>query len=313
MVLRMGKGEILVTLRDLDRKKASLRLVLSKAKAAYRNLEHTYPQLIQELQTNADDLARRFRECYEESRRAFADDDGALAKALSLEGRTLQHECEQLNARANTMRTELKDAFDHIQRTLSELKSVEITESAFRKKLEYTRKTRVLGFNGQGDLDSLAVERILDGFPQAVFAHVALVRYVPDLVQTTPRGLQIPARGKTAWDAADRAVVEIGNQRVRSLRDLVVNYSMAIAHELGHVVYENISSDHQKAEWFALCSTSKAPISLNAIDEIEEFAEAFVLLHLQPDALKKASGAKYAYMKVLSDQLTANHVPRHKN
>lgn len=77
-------------------------------KKRYELLVKALEPLIARNSAQADALAAEWGPLVQQSREAYANGDGALAKALSLEYRPLRAQCVELNEQANEWRQELK-------------------------------------------------------------------------------------------------------------------------------------------------------------------------------------------------------------
>jgi hypothetical protein len=298
-----GKGEILRRLPELIQAKEELEQKISEAEVRYRSLAARNQPHIDELQGRANNLAIEFKRLYREASDAYTESDGALAKQLSAEGHRVQLKCEGLNAQANTLRIELRTLRDLIYVSRQRSKEATLEIAASRTQLRNSRATAVRGFEASGLLGNLRIECILDSFPQPVFEHVVSIEYQREIFAITPSGMKIPALGETAWTAQDTAIIKIAHQTGTVPDEVSVPYSSAIAHEIGHVVYEKLISDHERAEWFVISEEAPSYLSTFGIeDEVEDFAEAFRLFILQPIVLEQKDQRKYRYIKAIDSR-----------
>jgi Domain of unknown function (DUF1771) len=295
------KGEILHKLRMLSATHADCVAQAKAMKSRHQQLSQEYLPRIRELQREADILAEQFKSLYREASTSFSEGDGALAKSLSTEGHAAQERCEALNAEANQLRHELGDTLNKHQVNTQRADTLQNEIARFRKELTTARRTRVLGFEHSDVLDNIVIERVLDSFPQRIFASIARVEHAPELyAQTLGRGIRVPARGETTWDENGIAVVRVAPQVGKSLEARITRYSRALGHELGHVVYENFLTDHQKAEWYATDYDSSNFFSAVSLQtEVEAFAEAFALITLEPRSVDVVGQMRHRFMKTV--------------
>lgn len=87
-------------------------------RAGFDELKLRYEPVIANLQEEANALADEFRQLYQAARDAYAAEDGAAAKSLSMEGRASQELCQELNTQRmelieqlSTQRAAINEAF----------------------------------------------------------------------------------------------------------------------------------------------------------------------------------------------------------
>lgn len=296
-----GRGALLKLISDLTAQKNILGSELKAKKSSYHSLRSLYQPEIDSLSREADILAKKFRELYCQAAEAYSDEDGALAKALSLEGKEVQLECEAINNKANALRTELKTLHDRIDFLYSEIKKLGEQIVQARESLKNSRKTAVIGFTGTKLTDDAEMEKVLDVFPQVIFTKIKSVGYSNDLFWESASGkFTVPSRGEASWDKSGKRIISIGagSGSKRKIAE-------TISHEIGHVVHENFLTDHQKAEWYSLYTEERWVISPEALmDEKEDFAESFRFFVLDEKRLAAKFPKKYTFIKSIYANLS---------
>lgn len=283
---RIGKGELLKKAQLLVAERQNLIARAKTLKEQYQNMQIEAQSQIAELRAGADGLAQEFRRLFRESQDAYSAGDGALAKELSLHGRTIQNQCETLNAQANDTRNRLKAVSDEVDSLYKQADYHK--EEAFRCKREAgeLRKTSVRNFETSKVIDNQFIEELLDGFPPKIFEYIKKVEYNEKIYWQDEAGkLKVPSRGETIWEKDNKAIIRIGMQP-RSETD---EFEHVLAHEIGHVIYKHFMSDHQKAEWFTChdAHLEKSFISPEAIEnEVEDFSECFAVFQTAPQELE---------------------------
>jgi chromosome segregation ATPase len=299
------KGDLLQTLRVVSSSRKDLLATADKLQARHRELFPKYQTRIEQLQQQADVLARRFRKLYREAAEAYSDADGVLAKQLSIDGRAAQQQCQTLNHEANRLRQELKNTLDEAERSRQKASGLQSEITTCRDRLRFARATLVQGFEDSEVLDNIVIEKLLDAFPQSILSKVARVEHAAEIFEeTASKGTRIPAIAETEWRNDGTAIIRIARVRGSSLERSIGKHSDVIAHELGHVVYEGFVDDHLKAEWYALRTHSLSFVSPRAVeDEIEDFAESFRLIMLDPEALAEKDEQRYRFMSDIVETL----------
>ncbi len=306
--MTVKKGKLLEEIRDLSSKRWKLISTADTLKTTYQNRIGEYQPKIDELKAAADNLAPKFRQLYQESQDAYAAEEKDLAKTFSLQGRSVQADCEALNEQANAMRRELKSLLDQINFYYDEAKDIQLKINEQRSLIQTLRPTRVSGFEQSGVMNNLEIEQLLDEFPQRIFPKIETMAYDENLFWESATGklkIRVPARGKTmAGKKGD--VILIGKQPGRTAERRLKNFKEALSHEIGHIVYEHFLIDEQKADWYAWHQETQLDrfISLEAIEnDAEEFAECFRFFKLEPAKLETNDAVKYNFVKGIYQSL----------
>lgn len=285
-----------IALKNARRKYAGEQEKMAKAlKAQHAALRTELQPQIAALRREADIAATEFKTIYEQASAAYAGEAKALAKSLSLDGKAAQARCEALNRQANELSGRVKAlqegyiaAFEASKRARQEAVDAGVKAE--------TARTTTVDVSKSGFLSNDAVETFLDRFPGAVTAQITAVQFDPRL--TGPFGT--PARGATYWDRRGHGTIIIGPQPQRPGRSSEYQARAAIAHEIGHVIYENFVSEDLKADWFVLhMDTNELQFARSHTvydDEVEDFAECLRLYMMEDEALREHDKRKYKFI-----------------
>jgi chromosome segregation ATPase len=172
----MLRGELLQALGDLKRYRDELRGEVKALEQRYNDLKDAYDPRILDLRHQADSLASSFRVKFAEARAAYDNDEKALAKALSLEGKELQAECERLNQEKDQLIAQLKSALADLKTLRATLVRNNQALEGVRERLRTARSTRVEGFEDGDVFDSLKIEQVMDKLPQIIDGDGTLLR-----------------------------------------------------------------------------------------------------------------------------------------
>jgi len=289
---RIGKATLIKTAREINSRKRELLKEAENLKKEYQRFRNQYQPQIDNLKFQADKLAEEFRRLYREASEAYASDQKALAKSLSVQGHVIQEQCEALNAQANALRTELKNLIDQINVLFQKAKESEKQAEDCRIKARELRQTSVYDFEKSRIINDEEIEEILDEFPRKVFKKIKLMKFSEKIFWTSKSGETIVlSMGMVNWDKDNKAIIEIGKQSSKE------RFKEVVAHEIGHVVYEELL-DEQKAEWYSWHEETNKFISPEAIEnEKEDFAECFRLFKLNPNELEKKDFSKSNFVR----------------
>jgi hypothetical protein len=291
-----GRGALLQLISDLSRERNILSGELKAKKSSYHSLRALYQPEIDSLSQEADVLAKKFRELYRQAAEAYSDEDGALAKVLSLEGKEVQRECEALNGKANVLRMELKTIHDRIDFLYLEIKKISERINEAREFLKNARKTIVGGFSMAGISDTEA-ENILDKVPQRVLSEVEEVKFRLDKLDNATK------LGDTRWHPmTNKAFVRVYKHEFRHAG----REGETIIHEVGHEIFLKFLSDKEKGDWEELYSGSGDWfISDYAMRSFEEdFCECFAAFFTEKVSLLARRGfEKYTFIEKIIRRL----------
>ena len=224
---------------------------------------------IDEKKKRADELALEFRRLYQESQEAYADGDGELAKELSEEGHEAQDECEALNEEVADLYRELRDL---------------------------KRQTARISVLPQTALQGMPVsfqKAVTDTLNTLPARHVSakLIERVSYSDRYIVGSSGNPIQANTNFNkVTGKATIVINRQTPTGFKSLG-NVEIATAHEVGHVVYREILTDRQKANWNSNFNHPKGPE--------ESFAESYRYYYLNREKLAK----DFPLAKIFFDQL----------
>jgi len=279
----------------LKREKRKIADEIRILKRRYSVLLEEYQPLIDDLQEQADQLASRFRTLYRESQEAYLSGDGALAKALSIEGHYLQNECEALNEQANAMRKELRAILDEIENKSQRLEEI-------RARIRGMPRPSIRGFEKSGIFDNQDVQRFLNNFPAKIFQVIDSVRYE----HVFYRDRNDARVGSLHWNfRTGKAVIDIywhPSEEI-SLEDDTKRGDLkrTIAHEIGHIVFEKFMADTERwqwGEWYMESRQKGAFISPEAEPgRGDDFSECFAVFMINPRKLEKFDLRRYNFIK----------------
>lgn len=290
-----GRGALLQSINDLTARKSILVDELKAKKLSYHSLRAQYQPEIDYLSQGADALAKKFKELYRQAAEAYSDEDGALAKALSLEGKEVQRECEALNNKANVLRMELKALHDGIDFLYLEIKKLSDKIVEARESLKNARRTVVGGFSGAGISDAEA-EKVLDKVPQRVLGEVEEIKFRLD----KPVGGE--RLGDTRWHPmTNKAFVRVYKHESNNAG----HEEETIIHEVGHEVFLKFLSNKEKKGWEELYSSSGDWfVSGRAMRSLEEdFCECFAAFFVSPSEFAKGDIQKYTFIEKIIKEL----------
>jgi len=111
-------------LRGLINHRKKLERKLSSLNWEYKNLVEECQPKINELSSQADALALKFKSLFQQSQDSFAIGDKSAANRFSAQGKESQKECESRNAAVNEMRFRLKNLFNQISISNKEIEGV---------------------------------------------------------------------------------------------------------------------------------------------------------------------------------------------
>jgi hypothetical protein len=222
----------------------------------------------------ANELALEFRRLYRESQKAWADEDKELAKQLSEEGHETQAKCEALNEEVKGLYRDLK---------------------------ELNAKRR--GLFSQDNLPSMALRGMPSTFQEAVIETLKLLpshhisakliervsysdRYVVNPQTKIPKQAEL-----VSWKIGGKPYIRINRQTREGFTE-IEDLKIAVAHEIGHVVYRKFLTDGQRAEWEASFKHKKG-------DSEDSFAQCYALYYLRKEWLAE----EHVMVKQFFDQL----------
>lgn len=225
---------------------------------------------IEEKKKKANELALEFRRLYRESQEAYADGDGELAKELSEEGHDIQDECEALNAEVADLYEELKD----LRRQAAEIGDLPQTvlqgmPVSFQKVVTDT-------------LNALPSRHVSDKLIERVSYSDRYIR--------GSSGNPIQANSHFS-QVGGKTVIVINRQTPQGFVSQD-DMRIAIAHEVGHVVYRNFLNDDKRADWASSFTHTDD-------DSEDSFAQSYALYYVTKNSL----AANYPQVKVFFDNL----------
>ena len=263
-----------------------------------RELERLSNQ-INELRQKADNLAIKFRGLYQESQDAYADEDGETAKILSEEGHEVQAQCEALNDQANELRQRAKELQEERKRIFAEAESWHqkaLAEIEKAKSLRHQANELVL-------LPQIVLRSIPLDFQNAIIdtlkslpAHHVSAKII-ERVSYSGNYEKNPLTGKPRQAYTDfsrlgyKPVIQINKQTPEGFTE-IEDLKIAVAHEVGHIVYRYFIKDEQKADWATSFRHKKD-------DSEDSFAQCYALYYLRKEWLAE----EHAMVKQFFDQL----------
>lgn len=265
---------------------------------SYENLLLELQPQIDKLQNQAEELGPKFRNLYRASQEAYSDQDGALAKSLSIQGHEIEDSCRAINNRANELRKRLKNKYDKINKMHQEAEQSEKLVVEYKSKADALRKTKVTNFTDSKVMTEYEVEEFLDEFPQKIFNNIDSIRYFDEIV-IEEDGICF---GKTTWNKeTNKATIDIFKHTNKTfLRE-------TITHEIGHCIFLSLMNEEQRLGWGSLYKQrffSKDFITKCASESRgEDFCECFICYKLQPDKLEKLYNVEYDFIDKLYNSL----------
>ncbi|MBI2278647.1 MAG: hypothetical protein HYU81_01125 [Candidatus Brennerbacteria bacterium] len=292
------KGVILEEAQSLRRRKDQIRSDIRDLKLKHKSLKERHQPEINQLSAEADRLAIQFRERYEEASNAYANDEKARAKSLSMEGRAAQDACEALNRKAKRMREELGGILRDIQEKRRESDSIREKLNSYAAILISCKRPRLEGFSKEKNLD-LALEKFLDRLPQTVLREIEEVRFISEMPISKEGNRKL---GDANWNPkTKKAHVRVYHHAPEQNHIL----EETIAHEIAHEIFFKYITSEEKREWEKLyLATGDWFTSKRAIRSHEEdFCECFAKFFLDASFLEKGDFRKYAFIKLITKRL----------
>uniref|UniRef100_A0A7V3JAA3 DUF1771 domain-containing protein n=1 Tax=candidate division CPR3 bacterium TaxID=2268181 RepID=A0A7V3JAA3_UNCC3 len=253
---------------------------------------------IEEKKSKADDLAAEFKHLYQESQDAYAEGDGETAKMLSEEGHDVQDECEALNREVTGLYEKLK-ALNRKKKSLLEKAdywhNLAMTEIEKAKSLRQQANELIL-------LPQIALKGIPQEFQNAIIDTLKSLppHHISDKVierisysgeyKLGSSGNPIQAQ-LVSPKTGGRLYIKINKQTPEGKWVNINRIKYAVAHEVGHVVYREILTDRQKANWSSSFNHPKGPE--------ESFAESYRYYYLNREELSK----DFPLVKIFFDHL----------
>lgn len=235
---------------------------------------------IEEKKKKADELATEFRRLYQESQEAYQDGNGELAKELSIQGHEAQDECKALNEEVTDLYEELRD----LRRQAAEI----------------------------GDLPQTVLQRMPVSFQKVATdtlnalpsRHVSgkLIERVSYSDEYIIGSSGNPIQANTHFDQVGNKPVIVLNKQTPDGFTNTESLQVAVAHEVGHVVYEMILSNEERADWFAVMNEIYAQLDNpdeDAEANKEEFARAYSRYFFDKDELKEKFPEEYEFFESL--------------
>ncbi len=285
------QSELRAEIRKLVEKKRDILKKASEAQRVYQERQNELGPEIEQLQSKAAALAAEFRRLYEEASIAYEAHEGALAKVLSEAGHEAQDRCEAINAAANRYRQELKRLRQIYLDYYRKAEDIDLKINQLQDRLSRERRNLVATFpNPQ------ATERFLARMPQAALEKIAAINYSRE--RAIGRfGNELA--GKTRYNP-DLKGYEIEIYRHGGFE----NIRATIAHEVGHVVFEEFLTAEERKEWEELYADSNEFVTTRAIrSQEEDFCECFTKFHLLPGWLERRHEKKYTFIKKINQKL----------
>ncbi len=277
--------------RQLIEKKREIQRKASEARQIYQEKQNELGPEIDRLQSRAETLAAEFRRLYEEASIAYEAGQGSLAKALSEAGHEAQDRCEAINAAANRYRRELKKLrqiyLDYYQRT----EDIDLEINELQKQISQERRNLVATFPSPQ-----ATERFLSRMPQAVLERIVILNYSRErVVGRSGNELAGRARYNPGLEGYEIEIYRHGKSE---------NIRKTIAHEVGHVIFDEFLSGEERKEWEEMYSSSNEFVSRYAIRSPEEdFCACYAMFHLLPGWLEERHEKKYTFIKKVNRKL----------
>lgn len=285
------QSELRAEIKKLIEKKRDILRKASEAKQIYQERQNELGPEIEQLQSKAEALAAEFRRLYKEASSAYEAGEGALAKVLSEAGHEAQDRCEAINAAANRYRRELKRLrqiyLDYYQRA----EDIDPKISEFQNQLSHERRNLVATFPSPE-----ATERFLARMPQAALERIAALNYSRERV-TSRSGNELAGRARYNPDLKGYAIEIYRHGRSENIR-------ATIAHEIGHVIFDEFLSGEERKEWQELYSNSNEFVTRRAIRSPEEdFCECFAVFKTDQTELERKDEKKYSFIRNLERRL----------
>lgn len=274
-------------------------------KRQYQELQSRLVPQIQQLTREADEAAREFKRLYAEASLAYAREEKATAKALSLQGKDIQEQCESLNAEASSLRARLKALQEEYVSKFGEAKKLKAQAEEIMDSAKKARVTRV-DLANSGIVDNETIEHFLDGLPQILLRKIREISYDENLSFSLLSGDKMLARGATEWDESGVARIRLGSPSFKRGASPQEVLEAALGHEIGHICYADFLDDAKKAEWFVLHeeTSSEQFLTHDVFDNDEEdFSECFRFKLTNEDLLRRHSEEKHRFIDEVFDYL----------
>jgi len=246
---------------------------------------------IEGLRERAGSLAEQFRYLYSQASDAYLARDGAGAKALSLQGHEAQNACETINAQIALFLQEIKDLRARKSELINEIErwrkqGIEFVEAAkaLRKRGKDYENIPMLFLQGMPEEYQITIVNLLRALPgdHVSRSRIAGVLYSPKVMINEKTGGQIEAQSRYVRNRKPEIVIY--NQGKKGF----VNHhrlQIAVAHEIGHIIYRHLLNQEQRARWSDLRSSivkREGNSDTIAIKDEELFAEAYSYYFYEP-------------------------------
>jgi len=210
----------------------------------------------------ANESALEFRRLYRESQEAYADEDKELAKQLSEEGHETQDECEALNQ-------EVKDLYEKLK-GLNEQK----------KRLVRANVLPTMALKGIPPSFQQAITDTLKSLPSRHVSGKVIERMSYSGEYKENPVTKEPQQANTDFSVmGGKPVIRINKQTREGFTE-IEDLKIAMAHEVGHVVYRKFVTDEQKADWAASFTHTRN-------DSEDSFVQCYAFYYLYRDWLSK--------------------------
>jgi len=272
-------------------------------KLQHHALAQQLQPIINSLQQQADQLAAEFRRLFKESQQAYQNEEGALAKQLSLKGQEIQKKCEELNSQVNSYRNALMISRNEIEKLCVLLNEIndQLQLLAKNSEPEFGRNTKVIGFNSSQVISNAEVEEMLNQLPQGLFDLVSEIKFV-DEIEISNGNL---ITGNYHWNQkTGKAQIEIyahGFKDKKFKEEILKKTKSTIIHEIGHLIFREILADTARYRWGTYYLESLQ--TKNFLDDEdpgsreEDFSDCFIEFIYNPRKLEKYDQTRYAFIK----------------
>lgn len=236
---------------------------------------------IEEKKKKADELAAEFRRLYRESQEAYTDGDGELAKELSEEGHTAQDQCTAINA-------EVKELYQDLKKL-----------NAKRRRLSSQATLPPMALKGMPPEYQNVVLETLKSLP-AHHVSSELIDRTSYLDKYILGSSGNPVQGNTHFSEINEKATIVLNRQTPAGFVSKDKLKIATAHEVGHVVYRNILTDDQRAEWHLVMDSIYAPLDNPDEDEKvneDEFARAYSAYQLDDSDWQREFAEEYDFFE----------------
>ncbi len=308
-IKKRGKGDLLKAARQLFAQKKELLMQADNLQPTYQRLLSEHQPKIDKLQEQADDLANKFKQLYDESDEARSSDERALAISLSIRGREVEGRCEAINAQANVLRNELKAILDEMKSLRKKAKEAQIQIDDYCKRATVLRKTTsVRGFGFSGIMDNDDVEEFLDEFPQKIFEKIQSFKFNDQLIGDED-GTKL---GNHHWnEKLKKYEIEIYREPFKDLlpKKIIENrFKKTIAHEIAHTIFRKFMNDTpqrwQWGKWYEESIKRKSFVrGIDPDNREDDFCECFAEFKASPQLLKEYDQRRFDFISEIYHNL----------